>query len=463
MDGKLLSQTALLFVIAGITWGCGKSFKSDAESAHGSVKMQIIAPGSVSETNESIPYQLSIAELLDISDLVSVSGKYAQFYIKASKGEKGIQGTQPKGQFLKGKDGVFVAKNFLSLQIATLYFHSQNLIRLENDLDFEEKKVNPLKIVLDTPVTNIKQSENNAFFDSDLDSIIYLKYSEGNLPLSLNGGVFAHEYFHSIFDRLVLKKIKSNSVFNFPVAINKLVLGRYLEDVKKFDLSARASEVTKKLSTSTMSISEENVKWYYALLLKGLNEGLADYWGWAYVNDPSFIAHSLPQTRTTRKLELNAQKIDNVQLLSDAEMLSIVFQVTESKAEKMELINAFSYLLGSRVALFFKSYSDLLKRERSLSDEAAKKKINQMVIDFSKSLATSLTDVKVVSDYTQLATSYSLLYSFMAPNFMKTENECQFLKTFFENDVQKSNKLQCVTTDISSAGTFYSLTTKDSQ
>ncbi|MBL7544764.1 MAG: hypothetical protein JNL11_13185 [Bdellovibrionaceae bacterium] len=425
--------------------GCGKSFKNDADLASGNVKVQIIAPGSIVENaTSSLPYSFADVELLSIFDLVSISGQYARFHIKASRNENNVIGPKPRGQFLRNKEGVFIPKNFLTLQATTLYFHSQNMMLLERSLKLDSKRTAPLKIVLETPVLNTKQNENNAFYDGDLDAIIFLKYSEGNLPLSLNGGVFAHEYFHSIFERIVLKTLKTNELFKIPTPINKITMTKTLADVTKINLSSKASELRTRMVSGPITLSQENVKWYYALLLKGFNEGLADYWGWNYVNDVSFISHSLPQTRTSRKLDLSSQKLDSLQLLSEAEMLSIIYQVTDSTSEKLELINAFSYLLGSRIALFFKSYSETIQHERSLSTEETHKLVNQTILDFIHSLATTLPQVTLAADHTQLTSPYTLMYQFFSATELKTANECQFMKNFFETDSQKKNSLSCI-------------------
>lgn len=443
MRSWVLGVTILPFLLIG----CGKSFNGDAESASGSIQVQIIAPGSVTaDLQATVPYSFTVVSLLNVYDLVSASGKYAQFYTHASRIGGSLTGSQPRGQYLKGKNGVFVPKNFLTQQIATLYYHSQNLMRLESSLDMPGKRDKPFKIVLDTPILNTKQSENNAFYDGDLDAIIFLKYSEDNLPLSLNGGVFAHEYFHSIFDRLVLRTVKNNDVFSIPISINKLIQHKTLADVKSLDLSAQTKKISRQLAAGPIPLNTENVKWYYALLLKGFNEGLADYWGWQYVNDSAFIAHSLPQTLTTRKLDLKSQNIDTLQLLSEPEMLSIVYQVSDSASEKLDLVNAFSYLLGSRVALFFKSYSETIQRERSLSDSDIKKNMNQAVVNFVKSLAQELPQITMASSQADLKSPYSLMYKFISAQEIKTQNECNFLRLFLENDPQWNGKLECVST-----------------
>jgi len=457
---RTLAGILLLFSLLG----CGKSFKNDADSASGTVKVQIIAPGSVSEDPESTnPYTFQIVELLDVYDLVSASGQYAQFYTRASRSDTRLNGTQPHGQYMKNKDGVFIPKNFLTQQIATLYYHSQNMMRLETSLDLETKRTRPLKIVLDTPVLNTNQSENNAFYDGELDAIIFLKYSEGNLPLSLNGGVFAHEYFHSIFEKVVLKAVKTNQIFSMPITINKLINNKTLERAKSTDLSASADKIGKKLAVGSLSLDTENVKWYYTLLVKGFNEGLADYWGWQYVQDSAFIAHSLPQTITTRKLDLKTQNIDTLQLLSEAEMLSIVYQVSDSEEEKLDLINAFSYLLGSRVALFFKSYSEKVQQERKLSDIEIKKLMNQAVINFVKSLAKTLPQVTMASNQSELISTYSLMYDFISSQEIKTKNECEFLRAFLENDAKWSSKIECVSSSQDATASSFKITSKAAQ
>lgn len=428
--------------------GCGKSFKNDAESAHGRVQVQIIAPGSVSDEPNSMPYSLATVELQNVHDLVSLSGRYARFYTNASRDGGKLNGVQPRGQFLKNKkDGVFVPKNFLSLQLATIYFHTQNLIQIENSLSLESKdlkRTTPLKIVLNTPVLNTKKSENNAIYDGDLDTIIYFKYSDGELPLSLNGGVFAHEYFHSIFDKVVIRKIKNIELFNIPAELHSgKNRGADIFD-RKLNAFTDAKKLSRQMALGPMPLDTDSVKLYYALLVKGFNEGLADYWGWSYVNDLSFISHSIPKTPTPRTLDLKSQQLEELVLFSEAEMLSIVNQVMKTSDEKLELINAFSYQLGSRIALFFKSYNDIIIREQSLDQKAARAKMNQIVIDFIQSLGKSLPQITTASDHTQLVSTYSLIQQYLLTLPSHTKAECQFLKDFLASDTENKNQMECV-------------------
>lgn len=478
-----------LFIISSlVSLGCGKSFNSDAQSARGNIKVQIIAPGSVNDDAAQLPYSLTTVDLQKVHDLVSVSGRYARFYTQASRDGDKLKGIQPHGQFLKRKDGVFVPKNFLSLQLATLYYHAQNLVQIENSLSINSNqaqtqsssieprpdpslssmRIQPLKIVLNTPVLNTRQSENNAIYDADLDAIIYFKYSDGQLPLSLNGGVFAHEYFHSIFSRLVLKKLRDIDVFNVPAQLHSANdVSHSLSTQEILDPNAHLGKVMSKMAADATKLRAEEEKWYYSLILKGFNEGLADYWGWSYVKDVSFITHSIRATPTPRQLDLKSQKMESLSLFSMEQMRSIISQVMESKKEKLELINGFSYQLGSRVALFFKSYQELIQNERALSPEAAQKLMNQMVIDFIQNLATTLPQSaaqtaaqKSDTDTTSsVVTTYYLLKQYFAEVPTQTEKECLFLKEFLEMDSQLKNKMECT----SPAANSFKLGTKGAQ
>lgn len=223
------------------------------------------APGKVFVTQVVVGTaqgsKLETVQLEGVMDAKTLRGQIVEFTL--SPGEKGtgeskqLVGSSPIARFIESRDGIHLPADVLTLQMTTLYFHLQSLKKLENKIADQKNIVSwPRRVGLRANAKDPNNRFNNAFYNSDLDVLYFVPYVDSQLPVPMNAGVVGHEHFHAYFTKHVLKKVKLN----------------------KADL-------------------------YSEFILKSLNEGLADVWGWLYSGEPDFVALSLPQLSERRVLE----------------------------------------------------------------------------------------------------------------------------------------------------------------
>jgi hypothetical protein len=437
---------------------CGKTFTPDTLHSSGKIKVQILNNKLLTTDTDrnGNPFEFQVVELLKIFDLTSLSGKYARFYTNASNSEGKLAGNQPKAHFLKSKQGYFIPKDNFTMEIASLYFHTQNLAQLDEKVGAKDANSLPRKIIIGTKVNQISFQDNNAIYDGEMDAIIYLPYTETELTLALNGGIFAHEYFHSLFYKYVQIKLESNPFFkddsNSDAAITNSASKKHTLSlaVPKFEKQKYLSDedVLKKLSVTKMakvtSISKQNIKDYYEFLFKSFNEGIADYWGWSYTLDTNFIKHSIPEVNSFRSLELKDHNLSTPVLFSRQNLLALTLQPFTSDSEKYTSINAYSYQAGTRVALFLKELTLVVSKQRNLSTEEAKIVVMKSIVNFLKTIGTNINTMDFNQSAESLISSQDLILEFAKSFAITNMTECQLFLTSYSSDLNNLNKLSCL-------------------
>ena len=166
-----------------------------------------------------------------------------------------------------------------------------------------------------------------------------------------------------------------------------------------------------------MSQSIDSLSLFNQTYIRGLNEGLADYWAWFYLQDSTFIKWSLPEYSAGRELDLPAELKGDLQ--SPEQIASKVDQAKLTAKNPTEYLSAYIYQVGTPYARFLKTLSADFGQNVS-KFEVAKKMFNYMEqLASDKSLAK--TDSKI---------STSWLVEQFEVN--KTESECQFVKDYLD-------------------------------
>lgn len=257
-----------------------------------------------------------------LTDAKSLKGHSAEILVDPKRKKSGLKGGSFNPFQMKKEGGVFVPEDLLTLQAATVYAHMEKLFGLDQRVGIENllRRPRPVGIeVRDLPKS--APSLNNAVYDPSTDSLLIVPYEAEGLPLTLNAGVIAHEYFHAIFDRLVLSKVREA----FPEK-KELWVSSHLGE-----FHAVSGEVGTELWT--------------LFLLRALNEGLADFWAWVYLADDNFIAHSLPKHEQRRRLDTKARVLNTSQ--EKAQQLA---RLSDDK----RAVLAESYRLGTQYARFLR-------------------------------------------------------------------------------------------------------------
>ncbi len=252
-----LVKVFLGFLVAFQIIGCIPN-KNEKVSGTVRVKVPWISEGK---------YELKTITLKTVTNMVTLQGKVARLLMAPTVQGDRLVGEEPILRVMQTEDGTYVPEDYLSSQLLTLYAHFEKLA------EFDEKANVPQLIkdgvqqhsigVLIRGVDLSERSFNNAaYVGGDYKFFLFLPYISADLPLSINAGVIAHEYFHNLFDQIFIKKSGSSYPFNF-------------------DLS----------KTGESDFQKRNL--YHSYLLRALNEGLADVWGWLYSGDVNFVRRSI--------------------------------------------------------------------------------------------------------------------------------------------------------------------------
>lgn len=321
------------------TWNAGQPFKTQ------------IAVGTSSGV------EFKTVELEGVNDQKTLKGDVVEFYLSPGEKNSQIAGKSAIARFVKDSEGVHIPVNSLSLQMVSLYYHMQSLRKLEIE-SFGKAYVSwPRQIGLRVNTNNSETRFNNAFYNSQLDVIFFVPYVSDQLPLPLNGGVIAHEHFHSYFYRGIQKKLSSKKT-------------EPLDDY----------------------------------ILKSLNEGLADIWGWIYTNQPDFISLSLPEIGQFRKLDTTflgmPQQIKSLlELESDLKLSESECEKHKSCNSSEQIIIALSYVNGTVLARTLKNFLT----EQNLSQKEMAQKIFKLIeITEQLTVKNSLSFETVILEWSKL-------------------------------------------------------------
>lgn len=232
----------------------------------GSARYQIPFP------DEAGAYRLREIEIPGFTDPSGLRGAFAEILVDPYESNGGIGSSTPVGRFLKTSSGLMVPTDYVSRVATSIQAHAERLYSLDAAAGVQQNLINwPVKIGIEANVVNSKDQSvvrNNALFDRRLNALLLVPYSSGRVPIGMNAGILGHEHFHRIFEAIVLAKLPS---------------------LRKVE---------------TRSVSEFN-----ETVLRGMNEGFADFWAWVYTGDPDFIGVSLPNELDRRSLKIQSSEL----------------------------------------------------------------------------------------------------------------------------------------------------------
>lgn len=314
--------TVILCLYASLMTAC--SFVATEQGSQGGHR--VLIPWSTDGQ-----YKFESVTLNNLLNLPSLTGKSALFMLSPSVVDSRLAGFQPRVRTFRDGDGVYVPTDELSLHLLTLYAHIEKLQDLDAAVGLGDLLPKPRIVGVEVriPQKQRGQVENNALYSPQLDALLFVPYKGDDLPLTVNAGVVAHEHFHSLFNYIVLKpakaKIKAIRAAQVHPGEEK-ILREVFEDIPE---NARVNNGTVSVGPlngqpkpavvpgeediGPSNIGQESVgleDWevYHVNLLRAMNEGLADVWGWIYSGDNIFVRRSIPLVQKTRDLELSGQQ-----------------------------------------------------------------------------------------------------------------------------------------------------------
>lgn len=411
-----LVSSGLMMTSLGLT-ACAP--QKDLQDTKGNVK--VLVP-STSESGHS----LKVVSLVGIENIKTLKGKYAEFYYAPNVREKTIAGKPTVTNFTENSSGILVPADEKTKQLATIYFHLQNLAQLDEELGAYGINQGPRKVGVGVRLRS--GGKNNAFYDSQTDSILVVPYDQNNLPVAINPGILAHEHFHSLFYKVVRKNSEKTEQ-------DKTAS---VSPETKLELTGRKDRLN---SSNKAELPEEKInELYQALILRSLDEGLADYWGWMYTGDPDFIALSIPQHKANRSLKSSDVFSDSglpmVQTIKD----HITMFHTQGVSSKMnDYIVGFSYQVGTSVSRFLKTYTDLYSKERGMDSLQARKEVAKQIVNL----------LPVFKQYAKKENVREFKFSVLVTELAKlmgplTSTECEFLaKSASHSQKSGENSFKC--------------------
>ena len=338
--------------------GCQR--RNDKWSPGEGFKTQIIV-------SKSLGTEFKEVELNGVMDKSSLAGSVVDFYFAPSDDNGNIIGNKPVAKFVED-DGVFIPANQITLQMVTIYYHMQQLKELELQATESQKSILtwPRKIALSVRVMNAPDMRfDNAFYNGKVDALYFVPYRDAAFPIPLNPGIIAHEHFHSYFSYEVLR----------PLTAKKLLPTEIL--------------VSEQMSAQSMKAL------YDLYVLKIINEGLADVWGWIYSQDPDFVSLSLPKAEGSRNLEKGAdfrssRVATQVDLQTDVQVMVQSCFIDHENCHGQD-----PYGNGTVLARAMKSFSAAYQQSNGTSQVATRKlmatQILKLISSIQESFATGTT------------------------------------------------------------------------
>lgn len=311
-------------------------------------------------------YVPTVVTLNTVSDLQSMSGSVADTRVEPGLGDNDLVGAKFSGRFMRDANGFYVPLD-QSLQAATVYAHLEHLNQLDQQLGIAQLGQWPRHVGLQARVTTgaARDRLNNAFYIGSANALILLPFvpvhtQPAPTPFSINAGVLAHEHFHSIFEFLVMRRGLM------------LVMG------------PQAIAPTESLPGPPRTSLNESTEMVNDYVIRGLNEGLADVWGWIYSGDPEFFSASDFDGRTRgRELDLRASN----GFTSTTDVQLIVHHLKAVHDDSMD----FAYQMGSQISrVLFQVYSAM--HPEQLAHEDMQNGV-QSRLEFARLILKALPDL----------------------------------------------------------------------
>ena len=349
-----LSSFVGVFLAVLFLGACQESSHESRPSGSVTVKIPVMSGNT---------YHLGLVELTTLEDMVTLKGEAAEFLYSPSLRDNHLSGAAPRIRTLRTKDGVYVGQDFLSIQLLSLYASFEGLMKFDEKLGVKELNTWPRTVAVNTHVVDKmgKASRDNARYSGKIDAFLFEPYSRNQLPLMVNAGVVGHEHFHSLFYKLVLQPLGGS----FSEALSSDP-----HDSEEMAEALGLGKTTQKVVDSGTS----DVTLYHLMLLRGMNEGLADLWGWIYTGDTEFVSRSITSEKN-RNLTLDSG------VLSD-------FSARE--AGSMDA----AYTLGSQYAKMFHAVVQQEATASQKTEESLRFELAKAILKALPRLKTSIQSLK---------------------------------------------------------------------
>lgn len=271
-------------------------------------------------------YSLQEVDVYTLKSPLRMEGQAAQVYLESALGVGGFQGSVARPQLAR-VGNLWVPEDSLSALAVAAYAQVEQLMFFDQKLSATSHLPWPRKVGVSTAIEGF--GSDSALYHGVYDIIIVLPYISSGLPIAANAGILAHEHSHAHFHHLVKKPLLEKGILTM-MSVSILEKGE-VKNNTDLDIEEKPTELTPEI--------------HNAFVLRGWDEGLADFFGYAYTGDPRFMAISFSQDIMQSRL-LDAP----IQMLDDS--LKMAQAITRPNENRCGGYLCLSYHLGTQLARF---------------------------------------------------------------------------------------------------------------
>ncbi len=333
---KQILSSQLILIPAIFLAACSSPFNSDKSTEY-----------QIPWQSENGKYELQNVSIKSLSDPETLSSPLVRLFVTPAEENGSLAGPMAIGRFMTSTKGVRIPLDFVSLQGASIHAHFERVYEFDRAVGVDRYLTWPIQISIETEILSKHEQTNNAYFDGVRNAILILPYKDDTregLPLSLNGGVLSHEHFHSIFDKLVMKRLSSAG----------LKVDRHISELAA--LEPVEVSIESKLGRSEPKVDSVE---FNDFLVRAMNEGLADYWAWLQSNDTDFVGRSISGLRECRRLDKQFSHLPAASSLKS----QVFIDAATRESEKLH-VSWMHYQVGAQYARFFRELSIAIHGEK---------------------------------------------------------------------------------------------------
>jgi hypothetical protein len=353
----------VLFIFLALAFmaSCSKSIESD----------KCPCKVKIPQLQEDGTYKLEVVDLPTLENPKNISGSRIRvtgnprFFSDGS-----IDEVRPVAHYIINNDGVIIPTTSDTSEMFSIYKIMEDLYLFDKSIGVDQILSYPRTVSLQARGGKNKKSINDAFYVPYFDRTVVLKYTGAKVPLSINMGVLSHEHFHSIFNKIVDPVRKTTNDMGASSLHNQHT--KILPDDSKIVVSKTAG--------------------YNYLILKALDEGLADYWANLQTGlaNPYSVSYSEAEHMEDRVV------VARVMRMYEQKQLEIILDYNKFKEESNSEIHSTEgtvYGNGVMYSNFLKSISEkMLSDKKDLDNKSQQEMIGKWIVESLKKLSVVVSE-----------------------------------------------------------------------
>jgi len=235
-----------------------------------------------------------------LADARVLRGPVANVYFESQPGDRGFRG-QAAEPHLTNSGDVCVPTDTGSAVALSAYAQFERLYDFDRQLGVSDQVSWPRNVGVETKLHgSVSDVHDNAHYVGDKDLVVLVPTTMDGVPVAMNLGVTAHEHFHAHFQSQVLNALSIRSATNATVSLLPDFVSDLI-DAGNAEVRARGTE----------------------FVLRGWNEGLADFYAAVYLNRPEFLRVSFGDAVAARgrTMEGDALALRSNEIYREAEVM----------------------------------------------------------------------------------------------------------------------------------------------